>query len=174
MRFDPGDIVRFTYQHQDVDASTGDKFKEILVLNPNWGNKIHGIDLKRLSPAEREVLETVLDPEQKDKPHRIQLVNDIKRRMDPLELIRNPVVFYTKFVKPFLRQKDAYRTYIPKLMTGVTKVKDASIKTGKSPVPHPLFGPKQTSQQPGQQTSQPKALTAIDIMQQNAKNRGLK
>jgi len=174
MRFEPGDIVRFTYKHQAVDASTGDKFKEVLVLHPNWGNKIHGLDLKRLSPAEREVLEAVLDPEKADKPHRIPLVNDIKRRMDPLELIKNPMIFYTKFVKPFLRQKDAYRTYVPSLMSGITKVKDASIKTGKKPVQNPLFGPK-PAVQPGQQPAgQPKALTAIDVMKQNAMNKGLK
>jgi hypothetical protein len=89
-----------------VDASTGDKFKEVFVLTPLWQNKMHGLDLKRCTPAEREVLEAILDPDLKDKPHRIPLVNDIKRRMDPIELIRNPVVFYTKFVKPFMRKKD--------------------------------------------------------------------
>jgi hypothetical protein len=174
MRFEPGSIIRFTYKHQDVDASTGDKFKEVLVLNPNWNNKLHAIDLKRLSPAEREVLEAVLDPEQKDKPHRIPLVNDIKRRMDPIEMIRNPVAFYTKFVKPFLRSKDAYRQYIPSLMSGITKIKDASIKTGKKPVANPLFGQKPGQTQTQQPTAQPKPLTAIDVMKQNAANRGLK
>jgi hypothetical protein len=93
--------------------------------------------------------------------------------MDPIELIRNPMVFYTKFVKPFLRTKDAYRTYVPALMSGVTKVQDASIKTGKKPVENPLFGPKPTQQAAQQQTA-PKALSPIDIMKQNAANRGLK
>jgi hypothetical protein len=174
MKFEPGDIIRFTYQHQDVDASTGDKFKEVLVLHPFWGNKIHGIDLKRLSPAERTVLEAILDPEQADKPHRLPMVNDIRRKMDPISLIRNPMVFYTRFVKPFLRHKDAYRTYIPRLMSGITKVRGASVKTGKKPIENPLFGPKPGQQQAQQPAAQPKAKTPIDIMQQNAKNKGLK
>lgn len=175
MKFEFGDIVRFTYKHQVVDASTGDTHKEILVLHPNWNHKIHALDLKRLTPAEREVLEAVLDPEQKDKPHRLPLVNDIKRRMDPAELIRNPVAFYTKFVKPFLRGKDAYRQYVPSLMNGITKVKDAKIKTGKKPVENPLFGPKPMQGTDTKQPSAiPKAHTAIDIMAQNAKAKGLK
>lgn len=163
MKFDFGQIIRFTYQHQDVDASTGDKFKEVLVLNPLWNNKLHAIDLQRLSPAERKVLELVLDPEQKDKPSPIPLVNDIKRRMDPIQLIRNPVAFYSRFIKPFLRGKDAYRQYVPRLMTGVTIVKDAKISTGKKPVDKPLFG-----QKPETPPGQPKALTPIDIMAQAA------
>lgn len=169
MNFKPGDIIRFTYDPQDVDENTGDRFKEVLVLNPLWKWKMHGIDLKRLTPAERAVLEAVLDPEQKDKPHHLPLVNDIKRRMDPIELINNPVVFYSKFVKPFLRRADAYRQYVPKRMTGISVVKDASIKTGKKPIDKPLFGPK-TPQAP----EQPKALTPIDIMKQNAAKKGQK
>jgi hypothetical protein len=171
MVFKPGQIVRFTYKHQTVDASTGDPHKEVLVLHPNWQNKVHGIDLKRLSPAEREVLEAVLDPEQKDKPHRLPLVNDIRRKMDAIELIKNPMIFYTKFIKPFLRRTDAYRTYVPRLMTGITTVKDASIRTGKKPVERPLFGPKPVLR-PGQTPQTPKALTPIDIMAQNAAKKG--
>lgn len=182
MKFEPGDIVRFTYDHQEVDASTGDKFKEVLVLNPSWQNKLHGIDLKRLSPAEREVLEAVLDPAQKDKPHRIPLVNDIRRKMDPIELIRNPVIFYTRFVKPFLRRKDAYRQYIPHRMSGITRVKGASIRTGKKPVEKPLFGKKFPGEELGLMS--PEELAAdlqrakpkmpIDVMKANAAKKGLK
>ncbi len=175
MRFNPGDIVRFTYSHQAVDASTGDKFKEVLVLNGNWQHKVHAIDLKRLSPAEREVLEDVLDPEQKDKVHRIPLVNDIKRKMDPLALIRNPVIFYTKFVKPFLRGKDAYRQYIPGRMSGITVVRGAKISTGKKPVERPLFGPKFPGQELGMASPEELGgMTPIDIMKRNAAKKGLK
>lgn len=173
MRFEPGDIIRFTYKHQTVDDSTGDKFKEVLVLHPNWNNKVHGLDLKRLSPAERAVIEAVLDPEQLDKPHRIPLVNDIKRKMNPLELIKNPVAFYTKFIKPFLRGKDAYRTYIPHNMTAITKVLGASIKTGKKPVDKPLFGQKKEPAAPTEPGRSPTAgMSPADIMAQATKNRG--
>jgi hypothetical protein len=171
MVYDFGQIVRFTYEHQDVDASTGDKFKEVLVLHPNWNHKVHAIDLKRLTPAERKVLELVLDPELADKPSPIPLVNDIRRRMDPIQLIKNPVAFYTRFVKPFLRGKDAYRQYLPQRMRSATIVKGAKIATGKRPVQKPLFGPKPEPTAPAEK---PKAMTPIDIMAQNAAKRGLK
>jgi len=170
-QYAPGQIIRFTYEHQAVDASTDGKYKEVLVLNPLWNNKLHGIDLKRLTPAERRVLEDVLDPELKDKPSPIPLVNDIKRRMDPIELIKNPAVFYTRFVRPFMRQKDIYRQYIPSRMSGVTVVKGAKISTGKPPVKNPLFGPKAPAEPAKPDT---KGMSPIDIMAMNARNKGQK
>lgn len=171
MIFKPGTMIRFTYKHQAVDAATGDKFKEILVLHPHWQNKVHGVDLKRLSPAERKVLELVLDPAQKDIPSNIPLVNNIKSRMDPIKDIHNPMMFYTKFVKPFLNGKDAYRTYVPHNMSSVTVLKDFSIATGKPINKNPLFG-----QKPVQSTTPEKPSTTgmspIDVMAQAAKNKG--
>ena len=172
MIFKPGQMIRFTYKHQDVDVATGDKFKEILVLHPKWQNKVHGVDLKRLSPAERKVLELVLDPEQEDVPSNIPLVNNIKARMDPIKDIHNPVTFYTKFVRPFLNGKDAYRTYIPHNMSTVTVLKDFSIATGKPINRNPLFGqkPMQTQQTPEKPSTT--GMSPIDVMAQAAKNKG--
>lgn len=155
MQFAIGSIIRFTYSHQSVDANTGDEFKECLVLHPSWHNKVHCVDLKRLSPAQRVVLEAILDPEDADKPHRIPMVNDIRRKMDPVQLIQNPVAFYARFLKPFLRKTDAYRQYIPRRMTGVTVVKDAAISTGKAPVAHPLFPTKAAKPIPPKPTPPP-------------------
>lgn len=140
MKYNPGDIIRFTYKHQSVDEHTGPPQKEVLVLHPNWHNKIHGIDLKRLSPAERKVLEVLLDPKMRDTPSRIPLINNVRKRMDPIEEIQNPQSFYVKFVRPFLNGKDAYRQYIPHLMTGVSRISQAKISTGKPPTKNPLFG----------------------------------
>lgn len=171
-QYTPGDIIRFTYKHQSVDDQTGDTSKEVLVLNPWWHNKLHGIDLKRLAPRERKILEFLLDPEMKNAQSNIALVNMIRKRMDPIAEIGNPMTFYTKFVKPFLNKKDAYRQYIPKLMSGVTKIKNAKIGTGKAPVKDPLFGKVPS---PVVKTAEPpKPLTAIDVMKQNAAKKGLK
>jgi hypothetical protein len=145
MRLRIGNIIRFTYSHKVKDTNTGEPYKEVLVLNPRWDNKLHAIDLKRLSPAEREVLQAVLAPRDA-KPHRLPLVNDIRSKMNPRDLIRNPKMFYTQFVKLFLRNKDAYRQYNPTLMTGVTRVEHIGID-GKPQNPNqsPLFGePQQT------------------------------
>lgn len=136
----PGQILRFTY-HSHTGAGPeeiADIFKEILVLHPNWLGKMHGIDLKRLTPAEREVLDAIFSPEQRGKPHKLPLVNDILRRMNPVEEVKNPVSFYTKFVKVFIRNKDVYRTYFPHRMLSVTVAKQTSV-TGKVINPRPLF-----------------------------------
>lgn len=143
MRYEPGQILRFTYNHEATDEDTGDRFKEVLVLHPGWQGKMHAIDLKRLTAAERGVLKAILDPKvrtkvKSGKPHRFPLVNDIVKRMNPLEEIKNPVSFYTRFVKVFLRNKDAYRQYHPHRMINITIVKQTDV-TGKITNPNPLF-----------------------------------
>lgn len=152
MKYEPGQILRFTYNHEATDADTGDRFKEVLVLHPGWQGKMHAIDLKRLTAAERAVLQAILNPKIRDKvkagkPHRFPLVNDIVKRMNPLQEIKNPVSFYTRFVKVFLRNKDAYRQYFPTRMINVTIVKKTDVK-GNTINPNPLFHKVETKAEP--------------------------
>jgi hypothetical protein len=182
IKFDPGQIIRFTYQHpaEGVDEDTGERYKEVLVLHPNWHHKVHAIDLKRLTEAERDVLYAILDEKQVaaakagKKPHRFPLVNDILRRMDPLEEIKNPVGFYNRFVKVFLKNKDAYRTYFPVRMSAVTIVQKSDVR-GKVINPKPLFHKvetKPTAPTPPKQPTapqQPKAgQSRLDLIRQRA------
>jgi hypothetical protein len=143
----PGTVVRFTYVHPKdaVDDNTGDRFKEILVLHPHWMGKVHGIDLKRLTDAEREVLFAIFSPQvnqqvKEGKPHRLPLVNDVIKRMqhDVLTESMSPLPFYNKFVKVFLRGKDAYRTYLPSRMRGKYVIKASEISGHMTNV-KPLF-----------------------------------
>lgn len=137
--FRGGQVLRFTYNSPEEMTNPTDRFKEVLVLHPRWMGKVHGLDLKRLTAAQREVLDAIMRPESKGKQHRLPLVNDILRRMDPIEDVKNPVSFYSKFVNPFLRTAgDCYRTYWPKRMLNVTIVKNTSI-TGNVVNPRPLF-----------------------------------
>ena len=138
--FRAGSTIRFTYNHppEAVDANTGDRFKEVFVLHDNWQGKAHGIDLKRLTAAEREVIQAVFDPNTKKGRHRLPLVNDILRRMDPLVEIKNPMSFYQKFVKPFIRNKDVYRQYALVHMLNVTVVDNSDVAGGVTN-PKPLF-----------------------------------
>lgn len=135
-KFEPGSTIRFTY----MGPETVDRYKEVLVLHPNWRGKMHGIDLKRLTPAEMGVIRCIFDPKyvRGEKIHPYPLVNDILRRMDPIEDIKNPISFYHKFVKVFLRDKDAYRTYYPNLMSGVTTIQKSAVE-GHLINPKPLF-----------------------------------
>ena len=173
MKFNPGDIIRFTYSHQSVDDHTGPPEKEVLVLHPNWHNKVQGIDLKRLDPAQRKVLEYLLDPEMKNKPSKIPLINRVREMMDPVEEIKNPQQFYSRFVKPFLKrtQADAYRQYIPKLMKNPTRLRKAQISTGRPATENPLFGQKPDTLAKPQAPEPPKPLTPADVMKANQSQR---
>ncbi len=134
-----GNFIRFTYINPDAKPGAKEIFKEVFILHPNWNGKVHAIDVKKLTVAERTVLEAVMDPDQKGKTHRIPLVNDVLRRMDPPTLIENPISFYQQFVKQFLNNKDAYRTYYQSRMSGVQVVKASEVK-GAVTNPKPLFG----------------------------------
>lgn len=125
--FRAGQTIRFTYRHHTGahPDEPKDNYKEIFVLHPSWQGKMQGIDMKRLTSAEREVLTSAFDPQiQADfaegKQHRLSLVNDILRRMDPSYEIGQPASFYMKFVKPFIRGKDVYRTFFPRRMWNIT------------------------------------------------------
>jgi len=130
-----GQTLRFTYNSENVR----DRFKEVFVLQPNFQGKMHAIDLKRLTEAERRTLYTVMDPKQYGKRNRIPLVNDIFLRMNPSEEIKNPLGFYVKFVKPFLRYTDAYRTYYPMKMASVQVVRQTELTDKAAQNSKPLF-----------------------------------
>jgi hypothetical protein len=182
IKFDPGQIIRFTYQHppEGIDEDTGERYKEVLVLHPNWHHKVHGIDLKRLTEAERDVLYAILDEKtvkaakSGKRPHKFPLVNDILRRMDPLEEIKNPVGFYTRFVKVFLKNKDAYRTYYPMKMSAITIVQKSDVR-GHVINPKPLFHGTETKPSPPKQPTAPTApqqpkqgQSRLDLIRQRA------
>lgn len=132
---EPGSFIRFTY-----GGNTEDRYKEVLVLNPDWMGELHAIDLKRITPAERRTLEAIMDPETKRKGnHPYPLVNDILRRMDPSEEIKIPLNFYHRLVKPFIRNKDCYRRYKVALISGVQVMQKSHMEGHQMTNPKPLF-----------------------------------
>ena len=135
-QFEAGSMIRFTYRSQHSE----DPYKDVFVLHPNWQGKMHGIDLKRLTPAEKKVVEAIMDPDYQSgkKQHAYPLVNDILRRMNPIEDIKNPMTFYQRFVKVFIRNKDVYRTYYPARMSSIQLIKKSTVE-GHVFNPRPLF-----------------------------------
>lgn len=162
--FRPGQVIRFTYTPKVIDEDTGDRFKEVFVLNPSWQGKTHGIDMKRLTEAEREVIVAVFDPKTKKGLHRLPMVNDILRRMNPLVEVKNPQSFYHKFVKVFLRNKDAYRQYESPKMLNVTIVKQSNVLGGVQN-PKPLFHKVESKGKPSQ--------AQLDLIKKVAGEKGL-
>lgn len=162
-RFEAGQFITFTYNPpaRDVRKRAGlqtpqtiqplevhDRSKSIMVLHPMWHNLIHGIDLKRLTPAEVQTLKSVMDPKVKEQvdqgvwPVRgcppYALIRDILKRFDPNELAKNPMGFYAQLVKPFIRDKDCYRKYNPSYVFGVKVVVESHVQ-GPVTDPRPAF-----------------------------------
>lgn len=129
-----GSFIRFTYN----GPRSEDKYKEVLVLNPDWRGEMHALDLKRVTPAERKVLEAILNPETKAGSHPYPLVNDILRRMNPIDELKNPVSAYSKLIKPFIRNKDCYRKYRLTLVSNVQVIQKSAME-GHVVNPKPLF-----------------------------------
>lgn len=149
----PGAFVSFTYRvppeppkkvkfgQPQVIKPPSNPNKQIMVLNPNWQNQVHGIDLSRITPAQVDVLKLVMDPETKNDPAKMNkypLVADVLRRMNPPDAIKNPVAFYAMMVKPFLGNADAYRKYWPDRMYNLKTVQDSKV-AGAVTNPKPLF-----------------------------------
>lgn len=141
----PGTFLKFRYNlPPEVIRSSGevhDPNKEVFVLHPNWNNQLHGIDLKRLTPAQTDVLRLIMDPKTKDDPaalNKYPLVRDILNRHEPWELAKNPIAMYSLMIKPFLNRADAYRRYWRSRM-GNIQVMESSKVEGKVMNPAPLF-----------------------------------
>ncbi len=135
-------------QAVNVPAPPKDPNKEAFILHPHWNGKVHAIDLGRITPAEMQVLQAIMDPNVKvqadqgvwpikDVPP-YPLIRDILHRMDPAELIKNPLAFYQRMIKPFIRSTDCYRQYWPQYMFGLRVMAESHVK-GPMTNPKPLF-----------------------------------
>ena len=133
---------------EPVVEPPSDPNKQVFILHPNWHNKIHGIDLGRVTPAEIQVLHAVMDPNVKAQADagvwpiegvpNYPLIRDILRRVNPTELIKNPLAFYQQLIKPFIRNKDCYRQYWPNYAFGLKVMAESHVK-GPLINPKPLF-----------------------------------
>lgn len=98
--FRPGQVIRFTYRHfWPKDANSREDEKQILVLHTRWQNKVHGVDMKVLTPAQLQILQAVMDPrnnrnldgeatnvdDQKKEREKIQFVSGITKLSNELK-----------------------------------------------------------------------------------------
>jgi hypothetical protein len=133
---------------QKIVEPVKDQNKEAFILHPNWNGKVHAVDLGRITPAEIQVLHAVMDPNVKAQVDQgvwpiegvppYPLIRDILRRMDPAELIKNPLAFYQQMIKPFIRGKDSYRQYFPQHMFSLQVIAESHVQ-GAMTNPKPLF-----------------------------------
>tara|TARA_Y100000593_G_scaffold79827_1_gene148748 strand:- start:880 stop:1338 length:459 start_codon:yes stop_codon:yes gene_type:complete len=133
MKVVPGAIVRFSYSGKDVN----DKRPLVLVLNPRFKGKLHGLNISYISES---VLKQMLDLVRETAQGKIRRL--IKMRLPLLRAdIGDPYRFYHSRLKGFLKSKlgktsDAYRTYNYNGVSGIRiidyKFKGASWSGRKS------------------------------------------
>jgi len=122
-----GDIITFTYP--DAKCHEGhehqhDPYPQVLVLHNNWGGNVHGMNFNNLSQQEINYLTALVDPVFAEEI----VKKDMRIRQELLRLtnldVTNPLDFFNRFIKGFVRQYDSYRRYNPKKMINVRVVKN--------------------------------------------------
>ena len=127
MKIVPGSIIRFSYSGKEVNDSR----PLVLVLNPRWQGKLHGLNISYLRESNlKQLLQLVKETAQ----GRIKRL--LKLRLPLLSAdIGDPKKFYHSRLKGFLKSKlgktsAAYRLYISSNISGVRivdyKFRDAS------------------------------------------------
>ena len=104
MKIVPGSIIRFSYSGKEVNDSR----PLVLVLNPRWQGKLHGLNISYLRESNlKQLLQLVKETAQ----GRIKRL--LKLRLPLLSAdIGDPKKFYHSRLKSFLVGKpDCYRTY---------------------------------------------------------------
>ena len=112
-RISSGSIIRFNYKGENVTTPR----PLVLVLNPDFDNKLHGLTLEVLSEKSLEQLYRIVRETISEKLQKTVGMQNTKSIR-----IGNPSQYYTSKIKPFLakQNENAYRTYN---RNGITNVK---------------------------------------------------
>lgn len=150
MAYRIGDLISFGYPavHQQ-GTRAHDKNPLVLVLHPNWGGVMHGLNFNYLTPDEINTVRMILDPMfemqyrealQKRNPKAYaELDNILSGKVEGAEgpnsrvaKITSPRAFYMNIIRPFIiaRNYDPYRLYRPEKMSNVRIVQTSQHMTG--------------------------------------------
>tara|TARA_B100000287_G_scaffold277967_1_gene261890 strand:+ start:3621 stop:4073 length:453 start_codon:yes stop_codon:yes gene_type:complete len=104
MKIVPGSIIRFSYNGKEVNDSR----PLVLVLNPRYRGKLHGLNISYLTESNlKQLLNLVKETAQ----GRIKRLLSLRLPLLKAD-IGDPYKFYHSRLKGFLRGKpDSYRTY---------------------------------------------------------------
>ena len=104
MKIVPGSIIRFSYSGKEVNDSR----PLVLVLNPRWRGKLHGLNISYLKESNLKQLLNLIKETTQGRIKRL-----LKLRLPLLKAdIGDPNKFYHSRLKSFLVGKpDCYRTY---------------------------------------------------------------
>jgi hypothetical protein len=136
-----GDLISATYHGEN----SHDFYPQILVLHNRWARKnfphevakVHGLNLNVFSEYELAVIYSVLNPDlvaryEKTKPQIAHYVRSLHQTVIKQGLdIENPLDFYTKFIRQFVKSSDGYRLYFPEKMVNVKVITKREVLMGK-------------------------------------------
>jgi len=111
-----GDIVRFNYYGKDAHEPR----PLVLVLNPNWQGKLHGLALRVISEGKLLELKKIVAETIDMKVQRLIKVRLPKLKTD----ISNPYKFYHNRLKSYLNtlNENPYRQYITGNISHITRI----------------------------------------------------
>ena len=115
-QLEPGHIVMFNYTGEDVNT----RRPLVLVLNPSWKSKLHGIKLDAVPEAALQRLYSLVKEKRMDKIRKL-----LRLRLTLLSSsIINPERFYKKKIKSWMQRDfktvgNPYRTYSRKGITSI-------------------------------------------------------
>ena len=187
-----GDLITFGYPaiHQQ-GTRAHDKAPTVLVLHPNWGGLLHGLNFNYLTPDEINTVRMILDPmfemkyrealSRKNPGAFAELDNILSGKVEGAEgpnsrvaKITSPRGFYMNIIRPFIvaRSWDPYRLYKPEKMSNVRIVQTSAHMLGQDALAKYKAQrgdqmnkfPDLQSQQ-GQQQNQQQASSGRNVMQ---------
>lgn len=165
-----GDLITFSYPAIHLQGTRAhDKYPNVLVLHPNWGGLVHGLNFNYLTPDEINTIRMILDPMfemkyrealQAKNPGAFNelesiLTGKVKEAEGPhsrMAKITSPRAFYVNIIRPFIvtRGWDPYRLYRPEKMSGVRIVQPAAHMMGQDAYSQYKTKQSQVAQKVGQ------------------------
>lgn len=137
-----GDLITFSYPAVHKKGTRAhDKSPTVLVLHPNWGGLLHGLNFNYLTNNEINMIRMILDPnfEKQYKasltrraPHVVKEFDNIISAASNTN-ITSPQSFYRQAIRPFIvsRGWDPYRKYRVDKMSGVRVLQPRPVLTGE-------------------------------------------
>jgi len=134
-------MISFTYHGEN----SHDFYPQCLILHTHWIRKnfpkelpkVHALNFNIFSDYELAVIYSVLNPElvQRyaiEKPHLAHYIQSLHKTVISQGLnIENPLDFYARFIKQYIKQSDGYRLYFPQKMVNIKIITKREILMGK-------------------------------------------
>ncbi len=137
-----GDLISFSYPAVKKQGTRAhDKQPTVLVLHPNWGGTLHGLNFNYLQNDEVNMVRMILSPKfqlqhkaalTRNNPNLVKEFDRIIGEAGAVT-ITSPNDFYKRAIQPFIAARgwDPYRRYRVDKMTGIRTLEPYAIMSGE-------------------------------------------